>query len=73
MKTIQINDLEAENFINSNYDNDKRLVNDFMMFVKTELVAKDIKKGFDEVEEYKQGNVQLTDAKDFLDELKSEY
>lgn len=73
MKTIQINDLEAENFINSNYDNDKSLVNDFMMFVKTELVAKDIKKGFDEVEQYKKGNVQLTDAKDFLDELKSEY
>ncbi len=73
MKTIQINDLEAENFINANYDNDKTLVSDFITFVKTELITKDIKKGFDEVEEYKNGNTQLTDAKDFLNELKSEY
>ena len=71
MQTIQINDLELENFINSKYGNDqKSLLDDFITFVKTEKTITDIKKGFDEVEEYKKGNILLTDAKDFLDELK---
>jgi len=74
MQTIQINNIEAENFINSNYGNDtKSLVDDFLLFVKTELVASDIKKGFDEVDDFAKGNIHLTDANDFLSELKSGY
>jgi len=73
MQTIQIDNAELENFISSQYGNDKAsLLNDFVKFVKTELVVNDIKKGFDEVELFKKGQTKLTSAKAFLDELKSE-
>ena len=73
MQTIQIDNAELESFISLQYGNDKNsLVSDFVKFIKTELVSSDIKKGFDEVELYKQGKTKLTSAKAFLDELKSE-
>jgi len=72
MQTIQIDNAELESFISSKYGNDKNsLLNDFVKFVKTELIMNDIKKGFDEVELYGQGKTNLTNAKDFLEELKS--
>ena len=72
MQTIQINDREAENYINSVYGkNMTNLVDDFLLFVKTEIVSSELKKGFDEVESYKDGTTHLTDATDFLSELKS--
>ena len=72
MQTIQIDNAELESFISSKYGNDKNsLLNDFVKFVKTEIIVNDIKKGFDEVEQYKQGKTYLTSAKDFLEELKS--
>ncbi len=73
MQTIQIDNAELESFISLQYGNDKTgLVNDFVKFIKTELVVNDIKKGFDEVELYEQGKTKLTSARTFLDELKSE-
>ncbi|RLA77760.1 MAG: hypothetical protein DRG78_16660 [Epsilonproteobacteria bacterium] len=74
MQTIQIDNAELESFISLQYGNDKiGLVDDFIKFVKTEIVVNDIKKGFDEVESFQQGKTKLTSAKAFLDELKSEY
>jgi len=74
MQTIQIDNAELESFIFAKYGNDKNsLVNDFVTFIKTELISNDIKKGFDEVELYKQGKTTLTSAKDFLEELKVEH
>ena len=74
MQTIQIDNAELESFISSQYGNDKiSLVNDFVKFIKTELIISDIKKGFDEAEQFKDGQTKLTSAKAFLDELKSEY
>ena len=74
MQTIQIDNAELESFISLQYGTDKAtLVNDFVKFVKTELIVNDVKKGFDEIEASKQGKNKLTSAKDFLDELKSEY
>ena len=74
MQTIQIDNTELENFISLKYgDDENSLVNDFIKFVKTELVINDIKKGFDEVESHKNKKTKLTNAEAFLDELKSEY
>ena len=73
MRTIQINNVEAEQYINSVYgDNKTSLVDDFLLFIKTELVTNELKKGFDEVKAYKDNKLNLTDATDFLSELKSE-
>jgi len=72
MQTIQINDRETENYINSVYGkNITNLVDDFLLFVKTEIVSSELKKGLDEVESYKNNKTNLTDATDFLSELKS--
>jgi len=72
MQTIQIDNAELESFISAKYGNDKNsLLNDFVKFVRTELIVNDIKKGFDEVELYKHGKANLTNAKDFLKELKN--
>ena len=74
MQTIQINNAELEQYINLQYGNDKNsLINDFVMFLKTEIHSNNIKKGFDEVKQYKEGKRELTDSTDFLKELKSEY
>ena len=72
MQTIQIDNAELESFISPQYGKDKTsLVSDFIKFVKTELIVNDIKKGFDEVELYKKGKLELQDASDMLKELRS--
>ena len=74
MQTIQIDNNEIEHFIKNNYGNDTTsLLNDFIIFAKTELLSNEIKKGFDEVKEFDKGNINLSDANNFLSELKSEY
>ncbi len=73
MQTIQINNSELEQYINLTYGDDKNsLVNDFVMFLKTELHASNIKKAFDEVKQFQDEKIDLTDASDFLKELKSD-
>jgi len=72
MHTIHIDNTEIENFINTKYlGNENGLMADFVSFVKTELIINDIKKGFDEVKLYEENSVNLTNARDFLSELKS--
>jgi hypothetical protein len=72
MKVIEINNPELENFIISKYGNDNHsLVNDFLSFIKTELIINDIKKGFEEVELYKSGKKNLNDVDSFILDLKS--
>jgi hypothetical protein len=74
MQTIRINNHEAEQYIESVYGDDQsNLINDFLLFVKTEIASNELARGFDEVEKYKDGKTTLTDAKDFLSELKSDY
>ncbi|MDQ7043712.1 MAG: hypothetical protein Q9M40_12645 [Sulfurimonas sp.] len=74
MQTIQIDNAELESFISSQYGNDKNsLVSDFVKFVKTELVINDIKKGFNEIEQFQNGESELINARAFLNELKSEH
>jgi len=60
MQTIQIDNAELKSFISLQYGNDE-----------TELIENDIKKGFDEVELYKKGELELQDARDMLKELRS--
>jgi len=72
MQTIQINNPEIEQYILSRYgDNQTNLINDFLLFIKSEILSSELKKGFDEVEQYKQNKTSLTNAYDFLDELKN--
>ena len=74
MQTIQINNADVENIIQSEYGNDTQsLINDFMVFVKEKQIIRGIKKGFDEVELYEQGKINLQSADDLLEELQSEY
>jgi len=74
MQTIQINNSEVEQYINLVYgDNQESLMNDFIAFIKSRLIINDLKSGFDEVEAYKNNQIQLSNATDFLGELKSEY
>jgi len=74
MQTIQINNADVESIIQSEYGNDTQsLINDFMVFVKEKQTIRGIKKGFDEVELYKQGKINLQSADDLLEELQSEY
>ena len=72
--TIQINNPEIEQFITTQYGNNQtNLINDFLLFVKSEILSNELKKGFDEVEKFKQNKHKqpLTNAYDFLDELKN--
>ena len=60
MQTIQIDNAEIENFIDMKYGEDRTtLLSDFVAFVKTEIIAAEIKKGLDEVEQYRQGLKEL--------------
>jgi hypothetical protein len=62
MQTIQIDNPEVESFIYAQYGNDQvGLINDFITFVKTELIVSDIKKGFDEIEQYESNKITITD------------
>lgn len=73
MQTIHINNAELENYIAYRYgDDDNSLVSDFVTFLKTEYHSNNIKKAFDEVKQFKDGKIELTDAFDFLKELKSD-
>ena len=73
MYSLQIDNPEIEQYIHKHYkDNDVSLVNDFLVFLKTEMVSKEIKKGFKEVEQYKGNKTTLNDATSFLETLKSE-
>jgi len=74
MQTIQINNSEAEQYIQSVYGNNQsNLIDDFLLFIKSEIVSNELKKGFDEVEDFTTNKIQLSDANDFLSELKSDY
>jgi len=71
MQTIQINNQQVENYISTTYGDDKAsLIDDFVLFIKAQILESNIKKGFGEVQEYKEGQKILTDAYEFLDELK---
>ncbi len=74
MHTIKINNSELESFISSQYGNDETtLLHDFVKFIKTELIVNDIKKALDEVELFEKEQTPLTNANDFLNELKHEH
>ena len=47
------------------------MLNDFTTFVKTELIAYEIKKGFDEVKEFEQGVKELNSVEDVISRLRS--
>jgi len=73
MYSINIDNREAEQYINLVYgDNQDSLVDDFLTFIKSRLIVNDLKSGFDEVKAYKSNKTELTNAIDFLSELKSE-
>jgi len=67
MQTIQINNIELENFIKLQYgqDNDS-LMYDFMTFIKTEYIAHELKKGFDEVKLFEAGEKPLSSADEII-------
>ncbi len=72
MQSIEINSPELENFIKLQYGEDREsLLNDFTTFVKTELIAYEIKKGFDEVKEFEQGVKELNSVEDVISRLRS--
>jgi hypothetical protein len=72
MQTIQVDSIEVENFIKLQYGQDSdSLLNDFMTFVKTEMTAHEIKKGFDEVELFESGKKPLKRVEDVMARLKS--
>ena len=71
MQTITINNPKVEKIIFSTYGNDKiSLLNDFISFIETKEIMNDIKKGFHEVSKYENKQTELTNANDFLDEIK---
>lgn len=72
MQTIQIDNAEIENFIDMKYGEDRTtLLSDFVAFVKIEIIAAEIKKGFNEVEQYRRGLKELGSVEDFISKLKS--
>jgi len=72
MQTIQINSTEIENFIKFKYGQDSdSLLHDFMMFIKTELIGHEIKKGFDEVKLFESGKKSLNSIEDVIARLRS--
>ena len=74
MQTIQIDSIELENFIKLKYgqDNDS-LLQDFMIFIKTELLTHEVKKGFDEVKLFESGEKSLNNIEDVISRLRSGY
>ena len=72
MHTIQINSSEVEDFIDIKYGQDSdSLLHDFMIFVKTELIGYELKKGFDEVELFESGKKSLNNIEDVISRLRS--
>ena len=74
MQTIQIDSIELENFIKLKYgqDNDS-LLQDFMIFIKTELLTHEVKKGFDEVKLFESGEKSLNNIEDVISKLRGKY
>lgn len=72
MQTIEINNTELENFIKLQYGEDKKsLLDDFTTFIKTELVAHELKKGFDEIKEFEEGSKKLNNVENVIARLRS--
>lgn len=72
MQSIEINNPELESFIKLQYGEDREsLLNDFTTFIKTELIAYELKRGFDEVKEYEEGAKELSNASDVIARLRS--
>jgi len=72
MQSIQINNVELEDFIKLKYgqDNDS-LLYDFMTFVRTEFVGHELKKGFDEVKLFEAGEKSLSSVEEMMLRLRS--
>jgi len=72
MQSIEINNPELEHFIKLQYGEDREsLLNDFTKFIKIELIAYELKKGFDEVEEFQEGKKSLNNVEDVISRLRS--
>lgn len=72
MQTIEINNLELEDFIKLQYGQDSdSLLHDFMTFVKTEFVGHELKKGFDEVKLFETGQKSLSSVEEMMARLRS--
>ncbi len=72
---IQVEDSFYDDIISSgvNIQSELKKMMEKIVYQKEYQIANKIKQGLEEVEEYKSGNLELIDAKDFLSELKSEY
>jgi len=72
MQTIQINNLELENFIKLQYGQDSdSLLQDFMTFIRTEYIGHELKKGFDEVKLFEAGKKPLSSVDEMMARLRS--
>ncbi|CAA6825593.1 MAG: Unknown protein [uncultured Sulfurovum sp.] len=72
MQTIEINNLELEDFIKGQYGQDSdSLLYDFMTFVRTEFVGHELKKGFDEVKLFETGKKPLSSVEEMMARLRS--
>jgi len=72
MQSIQINNVELENFIKLKYGQDSdSLLHDFMTFIKTEFVAHELKKGFDEVKLFEMGKKPLSSVEAMMARIRS--
>ncbi len=62
MQTIQINNQQVESYISTTYGDDKvSLIDDFMIFIKAQMLESNMKKGFSEARESIKGKKVLTD------------
>jgi len=77
MQTIKldIEDSIYKNIVNSgiNIQSELKKMIERLAYQKEYQITDKIKDGLSEVELYKSGQVELTNAKDFLNELKNEY
>ena len=72
MQSIQINNVELEDFIKLKYGQDSdSLLYDFMTFVRTEFVGHELKKGFDEVKLFEAGKKSLSSVEEMMLRLRS--
>jgi len=72
MQSIQINNVELEDFIKLKYGQDSdSLLYDFMTFVRTEFVGHELKKGFDEVKLFEAGEKSLSSVEEMMLRLRS--
>ena len=72
MQSIQINNVELEDFIKLQYGQDSdSLLHDFMTFISTEFVTHELKKGFDEVKLFEAGKKKLSSVDEMMARLRS--